>query len=134
HRRRWLMEGIEVRETTRGEDQDLPRATRNWTLHEAVAWLATQDDRAVQTVAQRIGEFERQGQHGWLNAWAELACSLKVSSEETDVLATINSVRERLRAACETGLVRASGIPANKGDRARIPPDDFVGAELWHGD
>lgn len=102
-----------------------------WTLHQAVAHLAFQDDDLVADLPGRIRQFEQRGKDGFMFAWLDL---LKASNERfNDGWQSVEKAREELRSACEQGLVRAVGVRAGEAAMRLIPPADFISCELWHG-
>jgi hypothetical protein len=106
---------------------------KQWSLYEAVAWLASGDLNLVEQQQRVFADEQRKlGDAGALT-WMTLQRALPGSVGADPDVDRITTAAELLRAACEDGAIRASGIPADRGDRRRIPRDDFIGAELWPG-
>ena len=135
YRRSWLYEGIEVREPSEAAEQPSTSPGPQWTVHEAVAWLATGDEVLVESTADWARQTNGEGKDGWLQAWTRLAVEIRDrrGNPNEAIFEYPDAVREKLRAASEMGKVRTSGIPADHGPRRAISTGDFVGAEIWHG-
>jgi len=98
--------------------------------------MATKDTQLVEDTRRRVSELQTEGKDGELIAWVEFAAKFNERVGENGRPAftwAVDAVRERLRSACELGVVRASGIPRDRGSRRPVPGSDFIGAELWHG-
>lgn len=103
-----------------------------WTLYEAVAWLGSQDTVLVEHQHPRCFPGTIDKNYGAV-AWRRLVQSLSDRSASGAASMTADVARDCLIAACESGLVLASGIPLDRSDRRAIPPGDFSGAKLWEG-
>lgn len=96
-----------------------------WTLHEAVAWLISENDLLVLEQKQKLTDYADRARIAGTVAWLRL--ENRFSRSELD------GARERLRASCEEGSVSATGISASRGPRQPIPTADFTNVELWPG-
>lgn len=103
-----------------------------WSLYEAVAWLGAQDSALVDHQHPRHLPGTIDKSYGAV-AWIRLEQSLSDRIASGTASMTADVARDRLIAACESGLVQATGIPADRSDRQTVPPVDFVGAKLWEG-
>lgn len=123
---RTLLQPFNHRDRGSGE-QDVASADfgHQWTLHEAVAWITTEDDAVVDQQQAAWSSYAEQPRLAGSAVWLRL--ENKVARTELD------RARELLRAACEARLVAASGVPASRGSRQRIPAADFISVELWPG-
>jgi hypothetical protein len=113
-------------------EYDVAIGVPKWTLYEAVAWLGSQDIALVEHQHPRYFPATIEKNYGAV-AWRRLVQSLSDRSANGGTSVTADVARHRLIAACESGLVQATGIPSDQSDRRAISPNDFSGAKLWEG-
>lgn len=105
---------------------------RTWSLYEAVAWIGSRDQGLVDR-QQHLDQPGTRPEHVGAVVWSRLEQSLNERIAAGLSALTANQARDRLRDACERGLVQASGVPADRGDRRVIPAGDFTKAVIWEG-
>lgn len=103
-----------------------------WTLYEAVAWLGSQDAALVDHQHRRHFPGTTTQNYGAV-AWGRLVQSLFDRITNGAASMTADDARDRLIAACEQGMVQATGIPKDRSDRCAVPAAAFTGCELWEG-
>lgn len=101
-----------------------------WSLYEAVAWMGTHDLAFVERQQPHHFPGTTAKNYGAV-AWKRLEQSLVHRATAGSGMMTADAARIKLLAACQTGSVRATGIPADKGDRRDVPAYDFIGVQLW---
>ncbi len=103
-----------------------------WSLYEAVAWLGSQDTDLVGQQHPRYFPGTITKNYG-AAAWTRLAQSLSDRRVAGSAIMTADEARLRLIAACESGQVQVTGIPANRSERRDVPANEFSPSELWEG-
>lgn len=119
-------------------DPNLTDSVLQWSLYDAVAWIASRDIALVDQQSKHFAQHRREGKEAGRVTWVQLQQAIKNSHckcgfSRLDCNCT-DDARETLRAQCEAGQVRSSGVPKDRGERRIIPPTDFISAELFPGD